>query len=111
MFDKPPKLEQIEKVPSLESVRAAFVELVKEKSYEIMRLKEDAQGPYLWEIKINEADGSTTEYSYSREGTFPESQGATTKIDVLFSDADGIPRGGYDAANYINGKWEFRPID
>ncbi len=108
MFDKTPKIEQVEKIPSLESVKAAFVELVKEKNYETTKLKEDRNGPYLWEIKITEPDGSTIEYSYSREGTFPETQGPTTKIDVVFSDDTGFPCGGYDAANYINGKWEFR---
>ena len=120
MFDKPPKkestaswptpepIDQIEKIPSLESVKAAFVELVKEKSYETTKLKEDAQGPYLWEIKITEPDGSIVEYIYSREGTFPEAQGSATKIDILLSDETGFPCGGYDAASYVNGKWEFR---
>ena len=128
MFNKPPKIEsrlswpapdptpekitppveQIETIPNMESVKAAFVELVKEKSYETTKLKEDADGPYLWEIKIVEPDGSLIEYSYSRAGTLAGTQGPTTKIDVIFSDADGMPSGGYDAASYVNGKWEFR---
>ena len=30
--------------------------------------------------------------------------GVFTKLDVLFSDETGFPCGGYDIANYVNGK-------
>ncbi len=100
--------ERIETIPNLESIQAVFIELVKGKEYEVTKLKEDEYGPNLWEIKVTEPDGSIIEYTYSREGTHDGSPGTATVINVLFSDETGFPTGGYDAANYRNGRWEIR---
>ncbi len=108
MIEKPPTFENAsEKVPSEDEIAAVFEELVEGKEYEEIRKKEDEKGVYLWEIRLKEqdSDGGTTEYSYGREGSYPENRSMETAVHVTFFGSDGIPVGGHSVAKYHNGEW------
>lgn len=112
MYEKPPnKLEEgLEDIPTPEEVQEIFEQLVGEKRYEDIRKLEDEQGLYLWDIIISKEDGEEDgdiEYSYMREGKYPEGQASVTAVHVAFFDKEGIPEGGYSVAKYIDGKWEM----
>ena len=101
-FEKGP-----EKAPTMEEVRSIFERLLGEGAvFEEVRMREDAEGLYLWDIKITGEDGET-EYSYMRKGRYPEGQALRTAIHVTFFDTDGMPTGGHSVAHFVNGTWEI----
>lgn len=99
-----------EHIPTSEEVLLLFEKLVGENKYEDVRKLEDEQGLYLWEIKIVQEDGSSTEYSYIRKGNY-KARGLAggfspeTAIHVTFFDSDGMPIGGHSVMKLIDGKW------
>ncbi|MBI2049162.1 MAG: hypothetical protein HYT29_01890 [Parcubacteria group bacterium] len=97
-----------EKAPTVEEVRSIFERLLGEDiKFEEVRMREDAEGLYLWDIKIAGEEGETKEYSYMREGRYPEGQALRTAVHVTFFDADGMPTGGYSAAHFENAAWKI----
>ncbi len=110
MKEGPPNVfeEGSESTPTPEEVQSVFEQLVGEEEYEDVRRMEDEQGLYLWEIKVS-GDGGDAEYSYMREGHYPEGQASATAIHVTFFDAEGVPVGGHSVAKYISGEWKETP--
>ncbi|MBI3075018.1 MAG: hypothetical protein HYY92_02280 [Parcubacteria group bacterium] len=97
-----------ETAPTVEEVRAIFEKLSGEDvAFEEVRMREDAEGLYLWDIKIAGEDGETKEYSYMRKGRYPEGQALRTAVHVTFFDADGMPTGGHSVAHFENGAWNI----
>jgi hypothetical protein len=96
--------ESIESVPSAEQIKEVFNEFFEGKEHQDLRKLEDEKGIYLWEVKV-QIDGGDAEYSYVRQGVYPEVQTTETTIYVTFFDKDGIPEGGHDVAKFVNGKW------
>jgi ribosomal protein S18 acetylase RimI-like enzyme len=96
-----------ESIPSEEEILSVFEKLVEGKEFVEIRKKEDEKGIYLWEIKLQEssADGGTVEYSYGREGSYPENKSLETAVHVAFFDDEGYPVGGHSVAKYIKGEW------
>lgn len=110
-FEGPP--EQInsseigpEHVPTTEEVRSIFERLMEGAEFKQVRMREDEDGLYLWDIKVAEEDGYT-EYSYMRKGRYPEGQVSRTTIHCTFFDADGMPMGGHSVAHFENGAWKI----
>lgn len=97
-----------ESIPTPEEVRSVFEQLIGEEEYEDIRKLEDEQGLYLWDIIVSGEDGNT-EYSYMREGQYPEGQASVTAVHVTFFDEAGVSVGGHSVAKYIEGKWELTP--
>ena len=96
-----------EKAPTVEEVRSIFEKLLEGGvAFEEVRTREDAEGLYLWDIKVAGKDGET-EYSYMRKGRYPEGQALRTAIHVTFFDTDGMPTGGHSVAHFVNGTWEI----
>jgi hypothetical protein len=99
-----------ERIPTSVEVLLLFERLAGENKYEDVRRREDEQGLYLWEIKIVQEDGSSTEYSYIRKGDY-KARGLTggsaseTAIHATFFDPDGMPISGTSVAKLIDGKW------
>ncbi len=98
-----------ERIPTKEEVQKLFERFTEGKSYESVRTKEDDKGLYLWDIKITEPNGDTTEYSYMRAGSYPEGKALNTAIHVTFFDKDGIPTGGHSVAKCVSGQWTDTP--
>lgn len=97
-----------EAVPTVEEVRSIFERLLGEGvEFEEVRMREDSEGLYLWDIKIVGDDGGETEYSYMRKGRYKEGQALRTAIHVTFFDVDGMPTGGHSAAHFENGAWKI----
>ena len=89
-----PSEKGVENPPTVEEVRSIFERLLGEGAvFEEVRMREDAEGLYLWDIKITGEDGET-EYSYMRKGRYPEGQASRSAIHITFFDADGRPAGG-----------------
>lgn len=112
MFEKPKNPEnKSERIPSEQEVRFCFEKLTGGEAYEEVRKKEDEKGVYLWEIKMTEAtpDGGSVEYSYGREGSYPENKSVETAIHVAYFDANGVPEGGHSVLKYIEGNWVETP--
>lgn len=95
-----------EHAPTVEEVRAMFIQLVEGGAFEEVRMREDEAGLYLWDIKIARDDGST-EYSYMRKGSYPEGHALRTAIHVTFFDGEGMPVGGHSVARIENGVWKI----
>jgi hypothetical protein len=90
-----------ETIPSREHILSTFKELTQGADFkDIKEPLEDEQGIYRWDIVVTNPDNTTIEYSYTRS--------SNTTVNVLFLDEDGIPRGGHDAASYVEGNWIFR---
>jgi len=98
-----------ERISTSEEIQVIFTELLKGKECETVRKKEDEKGLYLWEIRISEEKGCYAEYSYMRKGRYPEGEASESVIHIVFFDENGVPTGGYDVANLVNGKWEVTP--
>lgn len=94
--------------PTPEEVKSVFEQLTGKENYEDIRKLEDEHGLYLWDIKISGEDGGT-EYSYMREGQYPEGQASATAIHITFFDQESIPVGGHSVAKYENGEWKLTP--
>jgi len=90
-----------ETIPTMEEVRSVFEQLIGGESYEDIKVMEDDQGLYLWEIKV----GDDTEYSYMRKGTYEQGGASETKIYVVYTD-NGLPIGGDEVAKYDDGEWQ-----
>lgn len=108
MSEKIPTFEsRSERFPTEEEILSIFEELVEGKEFVELRKKEDADGVYLWEIKLNESDpdGGSAEYSYGRAGQYPENKSLETAVHVTFFDDDGYPVGGHSVAKYSSGRW------
>ena len=101
--------EHNEHVPSSEEVQGVLEQLVSGEAYTETRRREDEKGLYLLDVLIQNADGSTTEYSYIREGRYLEGGSKDTVINVAFYDADGMPVSGSPVAKYINRNWHLIP--
>ena len=91
-----------ETIPTMEGVRSVFEQLVEGGVYEDIRVMEDGEGLYLWDIKVGEG----IEYSYMRKGAYEQGSSSDTKIYVTFFDG-GMPIGGHDVAKYIDGEWQM----
>lgn len=95
-----------EHTPTVEEVRAMFVQLAEGGVFEEVRMRADEAGLYLWDIKIARGDGST-EYSYMRKGSYPEGRALRTAIHVTLFDAEGMPVGGHSVARAEDGVWKI----
>jgi hypothetical protein len=106
MTEKAPSPE-VPRHPTEGDVLRKFESLTERQSFEELRKCEDEQGLYLWDIKLTntDEDGTSTEYSYMREGTYAEGSAARTAIHVTFFDVEGVPVGGHSVAVYENGVW------
>lgn len=94
-----------EHVPTQEEVGQMLDEIIG-KPFTQRRVQEDEQGLYLWEVEIpGENPGETIEYSYRRGTLGKGSGGKVSTINVTYFDADGIPEGGRQVADCIDGKW------
>jgi hypothetical protein len=103
-----------EHIPTSEEVLSLFEKLVGENKFEDVRKLEDEQGLYLWEIKIVQEDGSSTEYSYIRKGDYKArglagGSASETAIHVTFFDPEGMPISGHSVMKLINDKWIETP--
>lgn len=99
--------EVLEHIPSQKDIERLFERMVKEDEYKELRKLEDEKGIYLWEIEVVKEDGNL-EYNYMRKGKYKEGQSATTAINVIFYDTDGMPISGDLVAEYNETakKWE-----
>ena len=100
--------ERTESIPTPEEVRSVFEQLTEMKEFKEVRKREDEKGLYLWDITIP-GEGGETEYSYMRQGRYPEGQASATAIHVTFFDKEGFPVGGYSVAKFIDGEWNLTP--
>jgi len=89
-------------------VLSIFERLLEGEKYEEVRKLEDEQGLYLWDIKISGEEGGI-EYSYMRQGQYPEGQALATAVHVAFFDSEGMPIGGHSVAKYVDGQWQLTP--
>lgn len=97
-----------EHAPTAEEVRSLFEQLLGEGAeFEEVRMREDNEGLYLWDIKITGEGGESAEYSYMRKGRYPEGQALRTAIHLTFFDTDGMPTGGHSVAHFENGSWNI----
>jgi pimeloyl-ACP methyl ester carboxylesterase len=104
------KAEKSEHIPNAEEVLALFKEIVGETEFEETRKFEDEQGLYLWEIKISEADGESTEYLYIRKGDYKArglagGSAPETAIHKTCFDSEKIPYTGHPVRKFRDGKW------
>jgi hypothetical protein len=97
--------ETREYIPTPEEVVSVIKEIIGDKEYKEGKRREDEKGLYFLELVITEEDGTTTEYSYLRAGKYKEGQALNSVINVVFYDGDGIPVGGHNVADCIDGKW------
>jgi hypothetical protein len=97
--------ESHEHIPSREEIERLFSEIAEGREYTTERIREDAQGIYLWEVSMQTNDGHE-ELSYVRSGIYPECRSLDTVIDKIFYDTDGIPVGGKNIIKYRNDAWE-----
>ena len=93
------------KFPTHEEIWQIFKVLLGDAKFTEVRKLTDTQGVYLWEIQTTSFDGSPIEYSYAREGRFPESIADCSRIDRVELDEQGNPIGGTSAARFIDGRW------
>ncbi len=105
-----------EHIHTKEEVLALFEEIIGEDKFEDIRVLEDEQGLYLWEIKIPQSDGGNTEYSYVRKGDY-KARGLAggsvpeTAINVIYFDADGDYIHGTHIKKFLKGAWKDTPAD
>lgn len=95
-----------EQIPTQENIREIFERLIGDKEYEEIRICEDDQGLYLWEIRVSEGY-EEVEYSYMRAGRYKEGEASDTAIHIMFFDQEGVPVGGHSVAKYIDGEWKI----
>ena len=99
---------QSELIPTTESIKAVFDALLADRIHKERRKFEDKLGTYLWEVEF-EVEGGTVEFNYMRKGRYEKGGSASaTKIHVVYFDEDGMPDGGEDIAEFVNGTWEKR---
>ncbi len=96
-------------IPTSEEVLEIFKQLVGSLEYVEERKLSDESGLYLWDIVVPGEDGGTVQYSYSREGIFPEGSPTSTTVYCSFFDADGSVFWGTSVAKVINGEWKLTP--
>ena len=102
-FEKIPK-----HITTAEEIKSIFEQLIDGK-YETERRLDDEHGIYLWEVTVPEEDGHT-EYGYMRKGRYAEGEASATAVHVVFYNKEGIPVGGHDVAEYVNGEWKPTPL-
>lgn len=91
--------------PSNESIKAVFEILTEGKKSTERRKGKDENGIYLWEVEF-EVDDGFVEFNYMRKGKHAIGGSApSTKVHVIYFDADGMPEGGSDIAKFSNGQW------
>jgi hypothetical protein len=73
-------------------------------NFELGRVLEDENGPYIIEARAKDEQGDEILYSYTRAGKFPEGFSKETAIDVV-NYSGGIPCGGDTLSIYKNGEW------
>jgi hypothetical protein len=101
LFERKP-----EHIPTLEEVHSVFKELTNQE-YKEVRKCEDEKGLYLLEITVpGDSPDEVTEYTYMRQGHYPEGQSATTEIHVVYY-KNNIPISGTSAARYVEGNWKI----
>jgi len=91
-----------------------FEKLAGEAGFVETRKLKDEQGLYLWEIKIAQEDGGTTEYSYIRKGDYKKrgldgDSASETAIHAVYFDNGGVPISGQSVLKLINDKWIETP--
>lgn len=97
-----------DRFPTEAEVRVVFERVLGERKFKQTRKREDEQGLYLWDVKVEEEHGFT-EYSYMRNGKYPEGAALETAVHVAFFNEEGVPVSGHSVAKFTNGKWEFIP--
>lgn len=95
-----------ERFPTEAEVRVVFERVLGERKFEQVRKREDEQGLYLWDVKVEEERGFT-EYSYMRKGQYPEGAALETAVHVVFFNEESVPVGGHAVAKFKDGKWEL----
>ncbi len=105
------KLKGPESIPDEANVLKVFETLQGERECQEGRRLFDHQGVYLWEVSFP-IEGGTAEFSYMRAGRYEVGGSATsTKVYVFFYDEDGMPEGGHDIAEYVDGSWKITDED
>lgn len=100
-----PTIKNTEQIPSADSLGRVFIELCAGQSFNERRSASDEDGIYLREVEFKIV-GGTAEFGYMRKGSYPVGGSAPkTKIYITFFDEDGMPEGGHDVAEYVDGKW------
>ncbi len=103
MSETPSGVEKSETIPTIENVEKIFDQLFG-KVGETTLFKEDIEGVYLWDIRIDGKDGYV-EYSYMRNGKCKEGSSKNTTIYVAYYNEDGSLTGGEYIAEFIDGEW------
>ncbi len=90
-----------EHLPNEAEVREIFNKLIDGAFVERRKIA-DEKGLYLWEVEIpGKLSGETTEYAYRRD-----LQGKTNYNGITITNfEDGMPVGGKNVADFIDGKW------
>ena len=91
--------------PTHDEIWQVFEDLLAGREFTETRKLTDDLGVYLWEIRTTFSDGSTIEYSYAREGRFPEGSATVSRIDRVYLDAQNNPVRGDSIAKFIDGRW------
>jgi len=89
--------QEAESIPTISEVWEVLEELIDGREHTEVRKLEDGEGLYLWDVTVAEEDGYV-EYSYMREGVYPEGQETNNTVRITFFDTDDIPVGGYSVA-------------
>lgn len=108
--------EQPEHIHTKEEAFVLFEKILGEAKFEDIRILEDEQGLYLWEIRIPQEDGGSTEYSYIRKGDYKErglagGSSPDTQINVVYFDAEGDYIHGTSVTKFLQGAWKDTPAD
>jgi len=101
--------QEKEIIPSVEEVKYIFEKILEGKEYKILRQKEDEKGLYFLEIRVETEDG-WDEYSYMRKGRYKEGESSETSIYVAQFGKDGMPFGGEDVGECIEGEWKIKNL-
>jgi hypothetical protein len=99
-----------ERIFTKEEIATVFESLLGDVEYKELRVLEDEDGMYLYEIEIPDTDpkntGGKIEYSYTRKGQFGRIQASETGIHSVFYDENEIPFGGDHVAGFRDGEWK-----
>jgi len=106
--------EKHEQIPTREEVLELIKRLIGEAEYEEVHELSDEKGMYMLEIRIADAEGGSSEYSYIRAGNYRD-RGLVggcppeTAIHYIYIDNDGFPCKGNSVFKLVDGKWIYNP--
>lgn len=97
--------EHTETSPKMEEILST-AESIAQGELNVLRVLEDAHGPYYLEASTVDEAGGLAVYTYMRAGQFPGRFSTETVIDVVFYDGD-TPVGGHVVAKFKSGAWVY----